>query len=419
VLEVVFHQLLKEQTMRRSALLSLLLPVGLACSGPDPSPTEFRPAFAAGCTTNPTITPNPASLTVPAGGTGVARFKVYNSCATTSTGPWHFTSSPFGKVVSVGAPNPSEFTLGGGGAQLVAVNFTAGSPGIGKVFLNGRLEESPAAISSTVGVTVTETAGIPFGPFDLFNSSGGLRTLSPFNLTLDFTSPSTIVSQIGTARTNHVKFVLIMTGGSHDKYLTAGKFDFAKWKAVQNTFNTSAIKTAIGDGVADGTIPFASLMDEPDHFTWGGVMNHALLDSMSRHTKSIFPTLRTGVVVQWDWQKTQVYQSVDVLVSQYGFHQDQIVERYRDSAVVSAKRQKVGLMFSMNLLGGGGTTFGTPMTATQVQNFGNVLAAEPYACGLTMWTWNDSFMANSNNKAAFNSVASTAGGRTGKACIRP
>jgi hypothetical protein len=259
--------------------------------------------------------------------------------------------------------------------------------------------------------------GVPFGPFDLFSASGSFRQVAPFSLTLDWTDPAGIISQINLARDNGVRFVPQMTGGSHSNYTTNGQFDFGKWKTKMNTFNTTAIKTAMAAAVSDGTVIFAELMDEPNSADWGG-MTHAMLDSMSRHAKTIFPTLRTGVTVQWDWQSTAVYQSLDVLNSQYGFHQDTIVERYRDSAVVSAKRQNVALMFSMNLLHGGAKTFGTPMTASQVENFGKVLVSEPFACALTMWTWDDTFMAKPENQTAFNRIAATAAGRPAKACAK-
>jgi hypothetical protein len=216
-----------------------------------------------------------------------------------------------------------------------------------------------------------------------------------------------------------------MTGGNHAQYLdsttTPFKFSFAKWKAKLNTFNTQAIRAAVDTAVRDTTIPFVTLMDEPDNPSWGptGTMTHALVDSMSVYSKSIFPTLKTGVAVTWKWEKTTQYpsHSVDLIISQYSFSADTIVQRYVDSAVVSAKRQLVGLMLSMNVLDGGGRTFGSAqMTAAQVKNFGNVLVSAPFSCGLLMWKWDDTFMANAGNKASFDSVAATAARRPAKPC---
>jgi hypothetical protein len=405
--------------MRARKLLSLLLPVVLACSEDTPTPTDTKPSFASGCVEDPTVTAEPPTATQPPNKTGaVANFLVTNNCSVSAA--FKMTASKSGQVTSVSLPNPSQPTIGATKSQTVFVTYNTGAAGSGQVTLTAALSTN-LSISSfgSLSVSVSSgSAGIPFGPFDLFKNSTTLRQHAPFNLTIDFTDVSTILGTISLARQNHIRLVTQMTGGSHSNYLTNGKFDFSKWKARLNTLNTQTIRDSVARGVADGTILFNELMDEPDHPSWGGVMTHALLDSMSRYEKGIFPTLKSAVTVQWDWEKTKVYQSVDMLMSQYGFHQDTIVQRYRDSAVASAKRQNVGLMFSMNILDGGGKTFGTPMSAAQVQNFGNVLVAEPFACGLTMWTWDSAFMANPANNNAFNSIASAAAARPIKACSK-
>jgi hypothetical protein len=403
--------------MRARKLLSLLLPVVVACSEDTPTPTGTKLSVAAGCVEEPTVTAEPPTATQPPNKTGAAaNFLVTNNCSVSAA--FKMTASKSGQVTFVSVPSPSQPTIGATKSQFVTITYNTGAAGSGQVTLTAALSTNLSISSlATQSITVGST-GVPFGPFDLFKNSTTLRQHAPFNLTIDFTDVSTIIGTITLARQNNIKLVTQMTGGSHSNYLTNNKFDFSKWKARVNTLNTQAIKDSVAKGVANGTILFDELMDEPNHPSWGGVMTHALLDSMSRYEKAIFPTLKTGVVVQWDWEKTKVYQSVDMLVSQYGFHQDQIVQRYRDSAVASAKRQNVGLMFSMNILAGGGTTLGTPMTATQVQNFGNVLVAEPFACGLTMWTWDSAFMANSANNSAFNSIASAAAARPAKACTK-
>jgi hypothetical protein len=288
--------------------------------------------------------------------------------------------------------------------------------------------------------------GVPFGPSDLFSGAGDLRTPAPFTWTTDNTGPSDIVDLINTARVNEKKLTLVMTGGGHDNYITNAKFDMAKWKARQNLFNTQAIKDAVAAGVADGTIPFAVLMDEPNHSSWGGNVHHSTLDSMSRHTKSIFPTLRTGVDVTYDWEPTLVYQSVDVLTTQYSARKGDVVV-YRNAAVSSAATQKVALFFSINILNGGtdlrstgcpmpqtggvgstenGAVFGCKMTAGQVQSFGDALLTAVQTCGLKMWTWDmttltptGDFMTRADNKAAFNHVAATAAAHAARACVKP
>jgi hypothetical protein len=295
--------------------------------------------------------------------------------------------------------------------------------------------KTPAKSATTSGTT---GSGVPFGPFNFYASYNTFYQdpVTPFNLTLSSFSAGGIINQINAARSKGVHLVTAMTGGSHDQYLTNGQFDMVKWKARMNTYNTSAIKAAVADAVADGTILLNSVMDEPNHSSWGGVMTHTKLDEMARYVKGIFPTLKTGVVVQWDWQRTSTYQDMDVLISQYGVHNKGPVLAYRDSAVASAQDKNVGLMFSMNVLNGGTRVPGWPeagcpvpqtggpgtsggncrMTAAQVRDFGNVLVSEPFACGLLMWEYESTFFGRADNKDAFDDVAATAAARPSRVC---
>jgi hypothetical protein len=435
--------------MRNPTMLCALLPAALACSGSDPSPTGLRPEFLTGCTTKPTISPGSSKFPVnaPAGSTGnTATFLVKNNCST-ATVPWDFTASRTGQVSSVGAPSPGFEILAGGETKTVTVSFaTASSAGSGTVVLTATSDGPPIATTSgTQSVTVTAGAtGVPFGPYDLLDGSGAVRTPPlGFNLVFDNVDPKNIIQLIDSARTHHIKFVPAMTDGAHSNYLTDGKFDYGKWKARQDSFDTEPIETAMNLAVADGTVIFAELMDEPNHkegpppgvADWGGVMTHALLDSMARYTKNIFPTLKTGVVVRFDWKQDSVYRNVDVIVSQFGLQTETLAPlAYRDAAVAAARRQTVGLMFSLNILDGGNKIPGCPipqtggpgtgsstckMTSEQVRSFGDTLLSAPDACGLAMWTWDAAFMTNTANKSAFSTLANLAAAHPSKPCRRP
>jgi cellulose/xylan binding protein with CBM9 domain/fibronectin type III domain protein len=279
--------------------------------------------------------------------------------------------------------------------------------------------ESPKTAPQTATTGGGSGTGVPFGPMDLYKSTSTPYQLAPFNLTFDYSYPQGIVNQIRSARRDGIRLVLQMAGGAHKGYTDAdSNFILAKWRDTMDTFRADSIKQAVAEGVADGTILFNSVMDEPNHRTWGGVPNHAILDSMSRYVKEIFPTLKTGVVVKWDWEKTTPYTSIDVIVSQYGLQTQTLDTRtYRDSAVASAQRQNVGLMFSMNILDGGASD-SRSMTADQVRSWGDTLLAASYACGLTMWRYDSTFMMNAQNKTALEHVAGTAAARPASLCIR-
>jgi cellulose/xylan binding protein with CBM9 domain/fibronectin type III domain protein len=344
----------------------------------------------------------------------VAKYKIYRG--TTGTPSWLTT-------VSATPYQDTSLTAGTAYTYQVSAVDAAGN-------------ESPKTAPQSASTGGGSGSGVPFGPMDLYKSSTMPYQLAPFNLTFDYSYPQGIVNQISAARRDGIKLVLQMAGGAHTGYTDANGFVRQKWYDTMDTFNTPAIKQAVDSGVKDGTILFNSIMDEPNHSSWGpnNKPTHATLDSMSRYVKSIFPNLKTGVVVKWDWEKTTPYTSVDVIVSQFGLQTQSLgAQAYRDSAVVSAQRQNVGLMFSMNILDGGTQISGCPvpqtggpgtgsstcrMTATQVQDFGDALVSAAYACGLTMWRYDSTFMMNSQNKTALQPVAGTAAGRAAKACSR-
>ena len=101
-------------------------------------------------------------------------------------------------------------------------------------------------------------------------SSAALQ--SPMTMTADGYTPSNILPRIKAARAGGYKLVLNLTGGPHAEYMSLingiSQFDGSVWRSKMEAYNTADIRQAIGQGVADGTIVGASVMDEP--YVWGG-----------------------------------------------------------------------------------------------------------------------------------------------------
>ena len=277
--------------------------------------------------------------------------------------------------------------------------------------------------------------GIPFGPFSLFYSGyNPTNVRAPFTATLNAMSPSSIVSSIAAARKANIHLVLAMTGGSYTKYITNEKFDLTKWKAIQGAFNTATIRTAVADGVADGTIISASVMDEPNSTKWGGVMTKPLLDEMSRYVKTIFPTLKTAVVVYISWKTGEAYASMDQVVRQFSYDKSPFdPAKFRDTVITLAAKEKTGIVFSMNILDGGSRIDGCPkpqtdgpgtffpncrMTPAQVENAAKVLT-ERGACGMLMWRSDEKYLADANQMSAASRAAAVLATRSQTRCARP
>jgi hypothetical protein len=281
--------------------------------------------------------------------------------------------------------------------------------------------------------------GIPFGPYGAWDQTTRQPNTGMFTASLEGTSPGQIVELLAAARKANKRLILAMTGGAHSlnnpgNYLSkidgVLQFDFAKWKARMNQYNTPAIRSALAEDAerAQPTVLGNSVMDEPnvwaapgtDGNTWGpeGTMDKGRVDELCAYGKKIFPGLPMGVTHQWQWLNDKSYQQLDFLVSQYATRKGPVAA-YRDGGLKLAARDGHAIGFSMNLLNGGmqdrdgtwdckgtgGKGTRPPncrMTAAQVQEYGLTLG--PAGAVLLMWPYEAAFMSRSDNQAAFRAV---------------
>jgi hypothetical protein len=332
-----------------------------------------------------------------------------------------------------------------GGTVNASGLFTAGStPG------NYRIIATEGTLADTSGITVTQplgsgTIGVPFGPFRVWNNLTLRPNTAVFSLTMGTEQPWTIVERLNYARSRGVKMMINMTGGAHQNYLTDGVFDMAKWKAKLNTFNTATIRTAVADAVADGTLIGNSVLDEPHHYglgdpnnSWGpkGTFTKARVDSMCADVKAIFPSLPAGVFHDHSaFEPDKSYRVCDFIVDQYAWRKGDVA-KFRDDGLALARRDGHAIAFSLNIIDGGiqaprdglwncpATSGGRGtyepncrMTAQQVRDWGIVLGSA--GCALTMWWYDDAFMADLANQQAFKDVADRLATVSNKGCRRP
>ena len=288
-------------------------------------------------------------------------------------------------------------------------------------------------------------SGIPFGPFRLWKDSAQFAWgPEPFTMSFNSINPTHVVTRVNVARQkSHRLFIALSTG--HSRYMTAGKFDLAKWKARINSFDQPDIKAAIAAGVADGTIIGNSVLDEPNTRKWGGQIDKAMLDYMCSYVKSIFPTLANGVAVVHWWRPDERYKECDFIIDQwawwYGPHgpgpgsYTGNISAWRDEALKQAKKDGIAIAFSINLLDGGiqswatqtcpsGTTGGKGtigiacrMTPSQVREWGLMLG--PLGCAMLMWRHDTEFMAEDANLEAFRDISARLAGGPIPSCRRP
>ncbi len=297
-------------------------------------------------------------------------------------------------------------------------------------------ELTPADLTPSLAISYS---GVPFGPIGLW-TSGTTVAWGPgmFSGTQNYTDASSIVTQINTARLKKHRLILAMTGGPSTRYTTNGKFDMTKWKNKMNTFNTSAIKSAVAAAVSDGTIIANQMIDEPETKRWGGNITKGTIDQMASYAKSMFPSLPMGLnhgPPGYNWRASERYKVLDYVLYQYNHYiTSGNIANWRDAVLARARTDGVTPALSLNILDGGvqdrsgtydcGGTGGKGtyapncrMTSTQVKSWGTALAG--YGCALQMWRYDGAFVSKTANQDAFKAVASAVASKPRKSCKRP
>jgi PKD repeat protein len=289
----------------------------------------------------------------------------------------------------------------------------------------------------------------PFGIFSLWSTPTTPRGsgVAAFSASHDDANASSIIQQIAAARAQGIHLIFAMTGGSHENYKTNGVFDLSKWRAKMETFNTSAIRSAVAQGVADGTIIGNSVLDEPQQSdrdagyrtkSWGpsGTMTRQLIDGLCGYAKNIFPTMPVGVFHDPAmFEANTPYRVCEFIMAQYGYRKyNGDVARWRDETLALAKRDGMAVVFSINILNGGkqdkdgvydcvGSLMGglgtykpnCAMTPQQIRDWGKALAAS--ACALMSWRYDATYVGKPQNQAALAEVAIAASNLSRKPCI--
>jgi hypothetical protein len=289
--------------------------------------------------------------------------------------------------------------------------------------------EGKADTTEMVLLADTPYQGVPFGLDGIWTSPTATRTsgVAAFTASRDYEAPGELIVHIAEARARGIRLILLLTGGSHDRYKTNGVFDMAKWKAAVNAFDTPAIRDAIAAGVTDGTIIGNSVMDEPqqsgtDIKAWGpaGTMTKARVDSLCGYVKNIFPTLPVGVGHDHNiFEPSKSYFVCEFFMTQYA-HRKGDINTWRDGGLALATRDGLEIIYSLNILDGGvqdrtgtydcaGTgglgTHGLNcrMTADQVRQWGKLLGQ--VGCALFAWRYDAGYFAKPENQSAFSEVA--------------
>lgn len=241
------------------------------------------------------------------------------------------------------------------------------------------------------------------------------------------TSPNKAIPALKAAQADGKSIILMLArSGSHYQN-SDGTFSLSKWKSIIDQYAHMDFSPYI----EDGTFLVHYLVSEPmAKNSWGGkVITAPVLDEMARYSKMYWPELTTAVrehptdliahaggkgvpLPGWKWTY------LDAAWARYSADKGPI-NQFISEEVSAAKKQKLGLLFGMNVLDGGGS--GSNMTVSELRDFGPKLINEPYGCAVVMWHYvqngGSNYFARSDVDAAMSDMAQLARDRKAGDCL--
>jgi hypothetical protein len=265
--------------------------------------------------------------------------------------------------------------------------------------------------------------GIPFGPFSmpvhLFGSA-------PFTAVYERPTPGTIVAMLEASRASRWQVVVNLAGGKADHKNPDESFSLVRWKQSVDRFRG----IDLGPYIADGTILGHFLIDEPHAgVKWNGrPVPLEEVEAAAQYSKKLWPDMATLVRSHATFLQSARFRwtHLDAGWAQYSARFGP-VEAYLRRNVAAARSLGLGLVVGLNALDGGTADSRIPgwksgkwaMSAEQLEKWGAVLAAEPYACGLFLWKYDwqaPSYFARPDIQQAITRVAEIGRNRPRTSC---
>jgi hypothetical protein len=299
---------------------------------------------------------------------------------------------------------------------------------------------TPVVPAVEASVTSLSAPGVPFGdsrlPTTMFKA--------PYTGALQALWVSSAVTNLNLAKSAGMRMVVSMAGNRSYYTNSNGTFNMTKWKSRVYQFHSLNFGSYVTAGVVVGHY----LVDEPFCSScWGGTpISYAAIEEMARYSKSLWPSMPTGVRAAPTKLGTYKFSYLDFAWAQWEgpLHQPSYKltpEQYRDQQVAAAKQHGLGLVFGLNYLDGGdgsshingtyakdpslsdskycsssGSCYRYAMSASEVKRVGSVLALASYGCAVISWKYDETFLSRSGMKDAISAVAYAAKSRSRTSC---
>jgi hypothetical protein len=225
---------------------------------------------------------------------------------------------------------------------------------------------------------------------------------------------ATMTSRVQAARVAGAHLIVKLAPAHADMLdPVTGCFAMSRWKAKIDRLASFNFATF----VADGTVLGAELVNEPHASDWclttARRLTKAEVEEMAAYAKAIWPTLPVGAG-RSDWVLANApWAKLDFAHSQYHMRKGDVVA-WRDRTISEARAAGVGHLMSLDYLAG--QLDDSPMTATQLRDYGSVLAQDTYSCMLTGYLYDAAYNAQPGMMDAFTAIAWVANSHPAPPC---
>jgi hypothetical protein len=225
-------------------------------------------------------------------------------------------------------------------------------------------------------------------------------------------TPADVVQRLGSAQNAGMRIIVQLASKGQSRN-SDGTFNLTKWKGAVDRYRG----LPLGGYISNGTFYLHHLVDQPNCAScWGGkAIPWSTLEEMARYSKSIWPALPTVARVTPTALRSAGFRwsYLDAGWAQYSTRQGD-PGTWLSKQAAQAGEEGLGLVLGLNLLDGGSSG---SMTASQIKQFGTILARAPSACALVGWSYDAGYLGQNGIREALDSVVTVARRRNAGSCI--
>jgi hypothetical protein len=226
--------------------------------------------------------------------------------------------------------------------------------------------------------------------------------------------PASLVTRLHRADSTRMKLIVMLTSAAGSKNAD-GTFSFTKWKAQVDRYRS----LPLGPYVTSKALYLHNLVELPNCATcWGGkAIPWATLEQMAQYSKSIWPGLATTARVAPSKLAAATFRwtYLDAGWAEYNTTLGDL-RSYLTAESGQARLEGLGLVTGLNLVDASG--YNTPsMTASQIKEFGTILAGNASVCALVGRRYDAVYLGQTGIGQALDSVGRVAKRRTSASCV--